>query len=134
MLDFQGHQFQELLRAGQPVYATNKLRFVISELKLSCQTSFDVNLASLPFLWNGSFWNMKFKTISLPFKTVRTASSNDESDLSKGLKASQVVYAIQKRNWYMNVNTIIIMHNCSSQIYSSIGLNFIMHIPEIPKR
>jgi len=91
VLDFQGHRFQEFLRAGQPVYTTDKLR-LFWKLKLSIQTGFDVNRTSLLFPWKGSFRDMNFEAIPLPFETLRAASSDGETSLSKGLKASQVLY------------------------------------------
>ena len=69
--------------------------YIIWDIELSSETSFDVNSATSVFYWHCPFWDMQLEAISLPFKTVREAVWNNETCLCKHLKTTQVFYIIK---------------------------------------
>ena len=68
--------------------------YIIWDIELSSETSFDVDFASSMFHWHWHcpFWDMQLEAISLPLKTVSMAVRNNETCLCKDLKTTQVFY------------------------------------------
>jgi len=85
VFNVQWDTLEELLRAGYPVDTTHKL-WIIWETELSRQTSFDINPVFHVICGYCPFWDMQLEGISLPFKSLKVADSDDKTCLCKGLK------------------------------------------------